>query len=331
MMGRGPHLVTWLFITALTGFGLVGCGSTSITVSPTGQVAPDEVKPRPRASHVRILRRGDAATRSLTSSSWRTIASLHVTGDCFSDVLDAEKHLKDKACDLGATDVVIDSETYGLPYICTRVRARALVDLRSANPPHCAAGEPVGCRKLGEWYQDHGEAESASQAFREACEGGDAEGCVYVGRDHEAGRSGIPKDTARAVTYYQRGCESGVALGCRYLGSLYRGGRGVEVDKKRAATLFEKACEGGDSESCADIAAMYAASDGVRRDFRRAARYSQMACAAEVGDGCAVLGVLHQAGTGVAKDLSEARRLYTLGCELGSAVACGALATLDGR
>lgn len=57
----------------------------------------------------------------------------------------------------------------------------------------------------------------------------------------------------RAIEYYGKACEQGDGESCLILGREYRDGLHVAQDKQRAFELFSKACSDGKDQGCADM------------------------------------------------------------------------------
>ena len=53
----------------------------------------------------------------------------------------------------------------------------------------------------------------AVEVNRQACDGGDAAGCINLGRMYEEGH-GVAQDQAKAVTLYRKACEMGLERAC---------------------------------------------------------------------------------------------------------------------
>lgn len=92
--------------------------------------------------------------------------------------------------------------------------------------------------------------------LRERAAKGDAEAQFLLGRNYEAGRSGLKKDPAEAARWYRLSAEQGDPWAQASLGLLYRFGKGVEKDLVEAyawLTLATRATTGPDSESIAEL------------------------------------------------------------------------------
>jgi TPR repeat protein len=201
--------------------------------------------------------------------------------------------------------------------------------------------------------------ETAAHQLRQACNGGDAEGCYNLGLIHRTGE-GVPQDDARAASLYEQACNGGHAPGCNNLGVMYETGEGVSQDDARATSLFERACEDGSAQGCDNVGIMqrradaarlqaahlqaaarlqedcdsgiatachdlglrYSEGQGVPQDHSRAAALYEQACNGGEAEGCYSLGVMYDVGLGVPKDEARAASLFRKACDGGVSVAC---------
>jgi TPR repeat protein len=112
--------------------------------------------------------------------------------------------------------------------------------------------------------------------LRERAARGDAEAQFLLGRNYEAGRSGLKKDPAEAARWYRRSADQGDPWAQASLGLLYRFGKGVERDLVQAymwLSLSVKATTGPDSESIAelrDAAALHMTAEQIQAAVRLA-------------------------------------------------------------
>jgi TPR repeat protein len=90
------------------------------------------------------------------------------------------------------------------------------------------------------YYAEH--HEKAVDLLTRSCEGGNAEGCFFLGEMYRLGE-GIEHGDTRAVALYVESCEGGYAMGCNSLGEVYEhGALGVEQDLVRAREYYDRAC-----------------------------------------------------------------------------------------
>jgi TPR repeat protein len=97
--------------------------------------------------------------------------------------------------------------------------------------------------------QGNPDSAQAAERYRQACENGNADGCVNLGIVYAHGL-GVPADPARAAQLYSRAaqlyapaCDGGNAHACNNLATLVIDGRGVPRDAARAVRLYARACQ----------------------------------------------------------------------------------------
>jgi len=64
---------------------------------------------------------------------------------------------------------------------------------------------------------------------------------------------GVEENDAQARTLYQKACDGGDVDGCNWLGVLYEKGRGGARDQEQARALYKKACDGGVGQACTNL------------------------------------------------------------------------------
>ena len=127
----------------------------------------------------------------------------------------------------------------------------------------CEDGNPDGCRKLAQLYQNGGigvkkDLERAAGLYAKGCVVGDIYGCIQAGHPEYA------------VELYKKECFGGNLDGCSNLGIMYENGKGVKEDLGRAVRLYTKACDGGNPDGCSNLGSMYEKGKGVKKDVERA-------------------------------------------------------------
>ncbi|KAH3762223.1 sel1 repeat family protein [Pelomyxa schiedti] len=140
-------------------------------------------------------------------------------------------------------------------------------------------------------------------------------GCFCWGRD------GVDKDTAKAVSLYQRAADVGDSEAMYLLGGLYRS-NGVEKD---AITLIQKAADAGNSEAMFQLGIVSQNGDGVAKDPRRAVTLFQRAADAGHSGAMYSLGKCYKYGSGVEKNVKMAVSLYQRATDAGNALAIWSL------
>ncbi|MBI5477353.1 MAG: SEL1-like repeat protein [Deltaproteobacteria bacterium] len=225
--------------------------------------------------------------------------------------------------------------------------------------------DPYACWDLGKAWEvgpdgsrDDARAEGA---YREGCEGGDAQCCGALKRMKietssaalalkacDAGAApqclayadmlkngrGTAQDASSALGFYLRACEGGIGSGCVGLGTLLRNGAsGVTADAagateafKKAVPIFTKECNGKKPESCAELAELYCDGTMLPKDSRKVVQLLERGCGRKHWGTCNRLGArLLRGGCGV--HVSPAKAVATLGkaCEAGDEMACEVL------
>lgn len=151
--------------------------------------------------------------------------------------------------------------------------------------------------------------------------------CFALGTMYNNG-TGVPRDEARAASFFQLACDRQHFIACTTLGEMREKGKGSPVDHAAAARLYAPACESGNAQSCNGLARLYHEGRGVTKDLTRASELYKKSCDAGYPTACAHLGRFTQDGVGVPADALEARKLYEKGCAGESAPACGNLASM---
>jgi TPR repeat protein len=91
------------------------------------------------------------------------------------------------------------------------------------------------------YYSEH--RGKAIDLLTRSCEGGNAEGCFFLGEIYRLGDDDGEHGVARVVALYVESCEGGYAMGCNSLGEIYEHGvLGVERDLSKAREYYDRAC-----------------------------------------------------------------------------------------
>ncbi|MBA2660978.1 MAG: SEL1-like repeat protein [Bradymonadaceae bacterium] len=182
------------------------------------------------------------------------------------------------------------------------------------------------CNSLG-WLHAQGlgglaSSESAATYYEMACEGGDAQGCHYLGHHKMA----APElDYASARLLFDRSCQGHFVDGCVSLAWLYESGLGGAVDVQRAREMYESACERHQTRACTNLGWMYAQGIGGSPDLDKGLRLLQKACQADDASACYRVGWLYaQVRDDITQDLDFTRRMYQKACSGGDLEACTA-------
>lgn len=190
----------------------------------------------------------------------------------------------------------------------------------------CGKGHAGSCAALGALLVES-DAKAAAEAFKKACDGAEARGCVELGVLTATG-TGVTKDEAAAAKLFETGCNNGDAEGCSLLGKATVDGAGVAKDAAKGLALLRQGCEGGDDRGCALAGRMLLDGEGAARDVAAAAALLTRACNGRQLDTCSLVGELHEIGKDVRKDAIYAAMLYRRGCYGGQGRACTNLGRL---
>jgi hypothetical protein len=71
------------------------------------------------------------------------------------------------------------------------------------------------------------------------------------------------RSAAVRVVALRQACDGGNLNGCADLGVMYANGTGVTKDEVRAVALYKQACDGGSLNGCANLGVMYGNGTGV--------------------------------------------------------------------
>ncbi|WP_043892741.1 tetratricopeptide repeat protein [Providencia sneebia] len=82
----------------------------------------------------------------------------------------------------------------------------------------------------------------------EKAEQGDVNAQYNIGTIYDVGE-GIPKDTAKAIGWYQKAAEQGHAKAQYMLGIMYESGDCLPYDAAKAVEWFKKAAKNGDQDA----------------------------------------------------------------------------------
>jgi TPR repeat protein len=242
-----------------------------------------------------------------------------------TDVSDAEKHKSAfknfmKACP-------------AIPRACERAALHYLVgpekDPDKAQPllEQACAGNPSSCMALADYHlRFKSDGAKATEAADKACNGANDHGGYFCGRFGEylvAGGSGLTKDPAKALGYFEKGCSKGDSESCVDYGYALREGIGTKKDPAKAREAFVNGCKKGGSDnkwhgwSCVWAGTAFEDGVGGAKDPVKALEYYSESCEAGMGgSACYRQAVLLDKGAkGVTKDTAKANELYTRACE----------------
>lgn len=136
---------------------------------------------------------------------------------------------------------------------------------------------PVGPRRERKMMAS--EPAKALAAYEAVCSRNYGEGCFRAGELWRRGL-GVPKDAAKAASFYERGCDAPNETGssCNALALLFDRGVGRAKDAKRSIALFEKACAARDRDACLALVPKYRSGGIVEKNNDRAFDLLERAC-----------------------------------------------------
>lgn len=123
-----------------------------------------------------------------------------------------------------------------------------------------------------------GDFELALNELRPLVEKNDSNAQFLMGMLYEAG-NGVPKDQAKAASWYRKAAEQDHLIAQLYLGILYYSGEGVEKDYRKAARWLQAPASSGNDEAQFYLGSMYAEGNGVPQDDAKAIEWFTKASA----------------------------------------------------
>jgi hypothetical protein len=130
----------------------------------------------------------------------------------------------------------------------------------------------------GSTLYDQHRYKEAAPLFDQACDGGSAEGCWFLGIMYTTGQ-GVQRDSSKSRMLLSRACDAGLAIGCYDAALGYTSDKGVGKDYQRAALLYSKACDADIGPACSNLSDIYAfGAGGVEQNIPRAQELARKAC-----------------------------------------------------
>jgi TPR repeat protein len=135
---------------------------------------------------------------------------------------------------------------------------------------------------------DNALAAKGVDLFKQACEGGEADGCAFYGAALFDGQ-GVAKNHDEGMKLLAGACEQlGSQRGCSmYAQVLVMGEKDNEVIAK-GVKIAEQLCVQGDAQSCILAAASYLEGRGVKKDLAHGTQIVVATCAAGLPQACAL-------------------------------------------
>jgi TPR repeat protein len=118
----------------------------------------------------------------------------------------------------------------------------------------------------------------AFHLFNQACIGGEANSCYYLGLMYDFGQ-GLPRDSSRAAALYSKSCNSGNGAACYHLGMLrdYKPGSAA-CNSPAFIPNASRGCDSGVAMSCTMLGYSYSYGCGVAQDTERGRQFLGKAC-----------------------------------------------------
>lgn len=195
---------------------------------------------------------------------------------------------------------------------------------QTSNPTQSNSGDASATAKRAIALYNGKQYAEAQPLFEQACNGGHADSCDYLGWMYEY-RLGVEQDYAKAIGLFEKGCSLGSMAACNNEGVMYEDHTGVAQDYQRALSLYTKACDGGLAIGCDSLGSMYQFHEGVAQDYSRAVYYYNKSCDGGNAAGCKDLGWMYQYHLGVDQDYPKAVQLYSKACDGGNMQGCNNL------
>jgi uncharacterized protein len=129
--------------------------------------------------------------------------------------------------------------------------------------------------------------------------------------------TGVPKDAARALQWFQRAAASGDIEAINMVGRCFDNGWGTAEDPAAAAVQYERAAEAGDAWAQYNLGHLYLDGRGVARDLRRAFVYYRRAAEQQHERAMNLVGRCYEQGWGIARDSAAAADWYRRSAEGG--------------
>ncbi len=167
----------------------------------------------------------------------------------------------------------------------------------------------------------------AAACFREAAEGGNAEGQYLMGVLYAEGRA-VPQDYVEAARWFRKAVDRDHAAAAYNLATLHERGLGVPEDPGEALRWYRRAAALGHPGARFRVGWAFEAGEGVPQDETIAAAWYRKAAEDGIAGACYRLGVLHAEGRGVPKNPAAAALWYRRAADLGNVEARFALGDL---
>lgn len=145
----------------------------------------------------------------------------------------------------------------------------AKIDPKQNEKKLCNEGNITLCYELGKGYYDEKKFNEALLYFGKACDlSNNADLCFDVAMTYYGGNE-VPKNSQKALEFWQKACSLGNAEACDNAGIMYDKGDGVSQDYVKAHNLYKKGCDLGSGYTCDNVGFAYTQGLGVKKNYAK--------------------------------------------------------------
>ena len=196
----------------------------------------------------------------------------------------------------------------------------------SAATLKCKSGDSFLCMELVGHHLRNRNYPMMLEASQTACDQGVHSGCMVAGALLRTGESGVPQNSAEALTTYMKSCSllgsrsvigpNEAAVACRIVGEMHFSGELTKIDNDLAFNAFEKSCNGGDTNGCYNLGYSFRVGIGTGINKEMAFGLFKDACENGHSRGCIKISLMYKYGETVPADETVAAYYWKRGCDL---------------
>lgn len=149
---------------------------------------------------------------------------------------------------------------------------------------------------LGNVYLQYKNTSLALQWLDSAAQNGSNPARVTLGKLYLQGATGVTKNYAKALSYFQPAAEDNNAAAAYYLGVMYKNGYGVETDAGQAAHWLKVAADQQLPSAMFMLANAYRDGEGVAQDNQAALKLYEAAADMELPEAIQALAIAYHNG-----------------------------------
>ena len=153
---------------------------------------------------------------------------------------------------------------------------------------------------------------------RTAAIAGDPAAAYLIADRYQKG-TGVTRDPAKAVHWFEQSAKSGSALAEFKLGVMNEKGDGIAPDMPRAMDWYRASANHGNVQAMHNLAVLHTAQSGGAPDYVEAAKWFEQAANFGLKDSQYNLAVLNANGLGIAKDAGKAYKWFSIAAARGDA------------